>query len=214
MGKNGGAGNPSRDDTSPTAYMWEQIWVKDTWLEILGRYMHLEITKFTDPVTNEKKTKETLLFPRFHQWSAVSSLIESSREQGPGQKYLIQHSAGSGKTNSIAWLAHQLSTLHSEGKKVFDSVIVVTDRNVLDDQLQSAIKQIDAKTGVVAAVRGDGQGKAKEFAEALKASKPIIVVTIQTFPFVLEILQNEGKQGGKNFAVIADEAHSSQTGLY
>lgn len=212
MGNNGGAGNPSREDTSPTAYMWEQIWQKDNWLSILGRFMHLEKIQDTDAVTGERKLKETLLFPRFHQWSAVSSLIETSRIQGPGHRYLIQHSAGSGKTNSIAWLAHQLSTLHSSGAKVFDAVIVITDRTVLDDQLQSAIKQIDAKTGVVAAIRGDGESKSKQLAEALSGNKPIIVVTIQTFPFVLDKLREAGEKLGKNFAIIADEAHSSQTG--
>lgn len=212
MGNNGGAGNPSREDTSPTAYMWEQIWQKDTWLSILGRFMHLKKMQDTDAVTGEKKLKETLLFPRFHQWSAVSSLIETSRIQGPGHRYLIQHSAGSGKTNSIAWLAHQLSTLHSNGAKVFDAVIVITDRTVLDDQLQSAIKQIDAKTGVVAAIRSDGESKSKQLAEALSGNKPIIVVTIQTFPFVLDKLREAGEKLGKNFAIIADEAHSSQTG--
>jgi type I restriction enzyme R subunit len=212
IGNNGGAGNPSRADTSPTAYMWEQIWDKDTWLNILGRFMHLESIKETDPVTGEKNLKETLLFPRFHQWSAVTSLVEASRTQGPGHRYLIQHSAGSGKTNSIAWLAHQLSTLHSEGSKVFDAVIVITDRTVLDDQLQSAIKQIDAKTGVVAAISGDGESKSQQLATALSGSRPIIVVTIQTFPFVLDKLREQGEKLGKNFAIIADEAHSSQTG--
>jgi type I restriction enzyme R subunit len=212
MGSNGGAGNPSLEDTSPTAYMWEQIWEKDTWLNILGRFMHLESTKETDPVTGEKTLKETLLFPRFHQWSAVTSLVETSRAQGPGHRYLIQHSAGSGKTNSIAWLAHQLSTLHSDGNKVFDAVIVITDRTVLDDQLQSAIKQIDAKTGVVAAISGDGESKSQQLAAALSGSRPIIVVTIQTFPFVMDKLREQGETLGKNFAIIADEAHSSQTG--
>ena len=212
MGNNGGMGNPSRDDTSPTAYMWEQIWHKDTWLGILGRFMHLERIQQTDPVTGEKQVKETLLFPRFHQWSAVTSLIDAAKADGPGSRYLIQHSAGSGKTNSIAWLAHQLSTLHKEGKKVFDSVIVITDRTVLDDQLQSAIKQIDAKTGVVAAITGGGESKSKQLVEALQGNKPIIVVTIQTFPYVLDKLHELGEKQGKNFAIIADEAHSSQTG--
>ena len=212
LGNNGGAGNPSRDDTSPTAYMWEQIWQKETWLGILGRFMHLEKYQETDAVTGEKKLRETLLFPRFHQWSAVTALIAASNTDGPGHRYLIQHSAGSGKTNSIAWLAHQLSTLHAEGKKVFDAVIVITDRTVLDDQLQSAIKQIDSKTGVVAAITGNGESKSKQLAEALAGNKPIIVVTIQTFPFVMEKLREAGEKLDKNFAIIADEAHSSQTG--
>jgi type I restriction enzyme R subunit len=212
IGNNGAAGNPSREDTSPTAYMWEEVWEKDAWLNIFGRFMHLEREQEVDPVTGEKKLKETLLFPRFHQWSAVTKLLEATKTAGPGSRYLIQHSAGSGKTNSIAWLAHQLSTLHSNGSKVFDSVIVITDRTVLDDQLQSAIKQIDAKTGVVAAIGGTGAPKSRQLMDALKSNKPIIVVTIQTFPFVLDKLHEAGEKAGKNFAIIADEAHTSQTG--
>lgn len=145
----------------------------------------------------------------------MTRLIETARTEGPGHRYLIQHSAGSGKTNSIAWTAHQLSTLHSaDGSKVFSSVIVVTDRTVLDSQLQDAIKQIDSKTGVVVGIdNSTGGSKSSRLAEALTKSAQIIVVTIQTFPFATaELAKLEGSLVGRSFAIIADEAHSSQTG--
>lgn len=212
-GDDGRAGNPIDPDGSKTAYLWKTVFQKDNWLQILGRFMHLSIEHLVDPVTGEQSKRESLLFPRYHQWESVSKLIESAREEGPGHKYLIQHSAGSGKTNSIAWTAHQLSTLHNdEGKKVFDSVIVVTDRTVLDDQLSSAIQQIDHKTGVVAAIDTKQGSKSTALADALSSNKPIIVVTMQTFPFILGQIQESSAAKGKNFAIIADEAHSSQTG--
>ena len=140
MGNDGGKGNPPNPDGSPTSYLWERVLQRDAWLEIIGKFLHASSWKDTDPVTGEVTQHQSLLFPRFHQWESVTSLIAAARTEGTGQKYLIQHSAGSGKTNSIAWTAHQLSSLHSEaGVKVFDSVIVVTDRTVLDDQLQEAI---------------------------------------------------------------------------
>jgi type I restriction enzyme, R subunit len=213
MGDDGRAGNPPHPTSSKTAYLWERVWQRDSWLKILGQYMHLLEENDVDPVTGKKSKRQSLLFPRFHQLEAVNKIIDASRAEGPGSKYLIQHSAGSGKTNSIAWTAHQLSTLHNdEGKKVFDSVVVVTDRTVLDDQLQSAIQQIDAKTGVVAAITNKKGAKSTQLEAALKAGKPIIVVTIQTFPFVFNQIQNESWAAGKNFAIIADEAHSSQSG--
>jgi type I restriction enzyme R subunit len=211
QGDDGRAGNPLNPDGSSTSYLWERILQKDAWLGILGRFMHLQSEKSTDPVTGEVTRKETLLFPRYHQWESVTELVAAARSEGPGHRYLIQHSAGSGKTNSIAWTAHQLSTLHRpDGSKVFDSVIVVTDRTVLDSQLQEAIKQIDAKTGVVIGIDGKATGsKSKQLSDALSSSKQIIVVTVQTFGFVMDHL---GALTGKSFAVIADEAHSSQTG--
>jgi type I restriction enzyme R subunit len=213
MGDHGRAGNPHNPLSSRTAYLWERVLQKDSWLNILGRFMHVDIKKSIDPVTNKKVQKETLLFPRYHQWEAVTELVNTSRAEGPGNKYLIQHSAGSGKTNSIAWTAHQLSTLHREdGKKAFDSVIVVTDRTVLDDQLQEAIKQIDAKTGVVKAVTSKDGAKSKQIAEAIAGGTPIIVVTIQSFPEVYKYLDSSKDVAGKSFAIVADEAHSSQTG--
>lgn len=212
-GNDGRAGNPINPEGSKTSYLWENVFQKDNWLQILGRFMHLSIENLIDPVTGEQSKRESLLFPRYHQWESVSKLIVTAKAEGPGHKYLIQHSAGSGKTNSIAWTAHQLSTLHSdEGKKVFDSVIVVTDRTVLDDQLSSAIQQIDHKTGVVAAIDNKQGSKSTALADALRANKPIIVVTMQTFPFILGQIQESSAAKGKNFAIIADEAHSSQTG--
>lgn len=212
-GDDGRSGNPVNPDGSKTSYLWEEVWQRDNWLDIVGRFMHLNITDEVDLVTGKKTRTESLLFPRYHQWRAVKGLVEASKVEGAGQRYLIQHSAGSGKTNSIAWVAHQLSTLHLEdGSKAFDSVIVVTDRTVLDRQLQDAITQIDAKSGVVAAITSKDGAKSKQLEQALKAAKPIIVVTLQTFPFVFNKIQDAGAVGGKKFAIIADEAHSSQTG--
>ena len=212
-GDNHHAGNPPNPHGSPTAYLWQQILQRDTWLDILGRFLHLQVTDNVDPVSDKKIRTQTMLFPRFHQWEAVTRLVEASREQGPGRRYLIQHSAGSGKTNSISWLAHRLSVLHDEANKpVFDSVIVITDRNILDTQLQEAIRQIDRTPGVVAHIAGLGGAKSQELAEALQGGTKIIIVTIQTFPYALELIRTQADLKGKNFAIIADEAHSSQAG--
>ncbi len=212
-GDDGRAGNPVNPQSSKTSYLWEDVFQRDNWLQIIGRFMHLSIEEVIDPVTGSKERKESLLFPRYHQWQSVTKLVEAARNEGPGKKYLIQHSAGSGKTNSIAWTAHQLSTLHSNsGSKVFDSVIVVTDRTVLDDQLSSAIKQIENKTGVVAVIDNKNGSKSSALADALASNKPIITVTMQTFPFILKQIQETASAKGKTFAIIADEAHSSQTG--
>src|SRR5699024_10113461 len=149
------AGNPPTPHGSAPAYLGETILQRDTWLEILDRFMHLEITEKRDPDTGKKTRKETLLFPRYHQWDAVTRLVQAARTEGPGHKYLVQHSAGSGKTNSISWLAQRLSSLYdNDDDKVFSSVIVVTDRTVLDTQLQEAIHQINRTTGVVAHIDG------------------------------------------------------------
>lgn len=222
----GGAGNPpASGGKSSTAYLWEDILQRDAWLGILGRFLHLETKTSRDPISGEVSKSTTLLFPRFHQWDAVTKLTEAVSVEGPSHRYLIQHSAGSGKTNSIAWTAHRLARLQVDNEKVFDSVIVVTDRNVLDAQLQDAIKQIDATAqqgqayaGVVAAIDIDearkqgATSKSGLLAKALTGGKLIIVCTIQTFPFAMaEIRENSGLKG-KRFAVIADEAHSSQTG--
>ncbi|TFD52189.1 type I restriction endonuclease subunit R [Cryobacterium frigoriphilum] len=214
QGNEGRAGNPPNPNGSATSYLWERVFQTDAWLGILGQFMHLQVEKNIDLVTGEVETKETLLFPRFQQWESVTKLIETARVEGPGHRYLVQHSAGSGKTNSIAWTAHQLSTLHRpDGSKVFNSVIVVTDRTVLDTQLQDAIKQIDAKTGVVVGIESGSGSKASRLAEALLHGVQIIVVTIQTFPFVMDELDKlTGTLAGRSYAIIADEAHSSQTG--
>ncbi|MCU1584346.1 MAG: restriction endonuclease subunit [Microbacteriaceae bacterium] len=214
MGNDGGKGNPQNPNGSPTSYLWERVLQRDAWLEIIGKFLHASSWKETDAVTGEVTVRQSLLFPRFHQWESVTSLVKTAREEGPGTRFLIQHSAGSGKTNSIAWTAHQLSSLHNEaGKKVFDSVIVVTDRTVLDDQLQDAIYQIDHKTGVVVPItRGGTDSKSTALTKALTDRAQIIIVTIQTFPFALKAIRTSGALVGRSFAIIADEAHSSQTG--
>ena len=168
---------------------------RDAWLDILGKFCHVEVSKRHDPITGKLSTSTSLLFPRYHQWQVVTQLAASARAEGPGQKYLVQHSAGSGKTNSIAWTAHRLFTLHDEANaKVFDSVIVITDRTVLDTQLQEAIQQIESTTGFVVSVTGDEAGhvglasKSALLAKALTDGGKIIVVTIQTFPYALKII--------------------------
>lgn len=207
------AGNPPNPHGSASSYLWETILQRDTWLEILDRFLHLEVVETTNPETGKKTRKETLLFPRFHQWEVVTKLVEAARTEGPGHKYLIQHSAGSGKTNSISWLAQRLATLYNDAdEKVFSSVIVVTDRTVLDAQLQEAIHQINRTTGVVAHIDGLSGSKSSELADALESGTHIIIVTIQTFPFALSAISDRDSLQGRSFAIIADEAHSSQTG--
>jgi len=218
-GCDGGAGNPVNPHGSASSYLWERVLQRDSWLNIIGKFMHVETTRKRDPISGAVRTSTTLLFPRFHQWEVVTRLAETARTEGPGHRYLVQHSAGSGKTNSIAWTAHRLARLHDPNNaKVFDSVIVVTDRTVLDDQLQEAIRQIDSAQGVVATIddtevaRSGTGSKSGLLAKALTDGKLIIVVTIQTFPHALEAIREANGLKGKTFAVIADEAHSSQTG--
>ncbi|WP_411993382.1 type I restriction endonuclease subunit R [Agarivorans sp. DSG3-1] len=220
-------------DSYATAYLWNEIFQKDNLLLILSRYIHLEV-KDVEQLDGSIKVKETMIFPRYHQWAVVSKLLNTVDSEGTGQKYLIQHSAGSGKSNSIAWLSHQLASKHytspsiesdhpelgkKVGDKVFDSVIVITDRTVLDSQLQDTIYQFDHNEGMIARVNreealssGGGRSKSSQLAGELKASTSIIIVTIQTFPHVLEAIRKDSTLSGRSFAVIADEAHSSQTG--
>ncbi len=205
QGNDGGSGNPPNPKGHPTAYLWEQIWKPESWLEILGRYMVNQ--------RDEKKQITRTIFPRYHQLDATRKLLAAVLSDGPGTKYLIQHSAGSGKTNSIAWTAHFLAELHDANhKKVFDSVLVVSDRNVIDSQLRDSLFDFQRKTGVVASISGNDGSKSSELAEALSGDKKIVVCTIQTFPFALEAVRKLSATQGKRFAVIADEAHSSQTG--
>ena len=204
-GDDGAAGNPVNPNGHRTAYLWEEVWARDSWLEIIGRYI---VTK-----RDSKKQIISSIFPRYHQLDATRKLLATVLAEGAGQKYLIQHSAGSGKTNSIAWSAHFLADLHdAQHKKLFDSVLVVSDRNVLDAQLQEAIFDFERTSGVVATIKGESASKSKELAEALSGGKKIVVCTIQTFPFALKAVQELAATQGKRFAVIADEAHSSQTG--
>ena len=205
-GKNCGAGNPVPvGPCYPTDYLWKEVWERESWLEILGRYCIAERDK--------KKQISRILFPRYHQLVVTRKLQEAVREEGPGQKYLVQHSAGSGKTNSIAWTAHFFSELHdSDDNKVFDSVLVVSDRNVIDSQLQEALEAFERKKGVVASITSEDGSKSGKLAQALSGDKKVVVCTIQTFPFALEAVRELTATEGKRFAVIADEAHSSQTG--
>lgn len=218
--EDGGAGNPLNPNGSKSAYLWERVLQRDAWLNILGRMMYIKHESSTDPISGKTTKSSSCRFPRFHQWEAVTELTAAVTSEGVGKRYLIQHSAGSGKTDSIAWTAHRMARLHVDNRKVFDSVIVVTDRNVLDAQLQDAVKQIDNDQGIVVAIdrdeaaKGGGESKSKSglLAKALIDGNLIIVVTIQTFPFAMnEIRKNKGLKG-KTFAVIADEAHSSQSG--
>ncbi|MBP6479448.1 MAG: type I restriction endonuclease subunit R [Pseudomonadales bacterium] len=202
-GHDGGAGNPPKAGIA-TDYLWKEVWQRDSFLQILGRYLV--------PVRNAKKQLTGWIFPRYHQLTVTRKLVAAVANDGPGGKYLIQHSAGSGKTNSIAWTAHFLADLHdAEDHKVFDTVIVISDRTVLDAQLREAIESFERTRGVVAVVTGEGASKSKELAEALAAGKKIVVCTIQTFPFALEEVRKLAATRDKRFAVIADEAHSSQT---
>ncbi|MES1998994.1 MAG: type I restriction endonuclease [Pseudomonadota bacterium] len=221
LGNAGHAGNPpAADGGYRTAYLWREVWQRDSLLDILGRFMHLQVEEkriLTDEGI-KKITKETMIFPRYHQLDAVRRLVAHAQEYGPGRNYLVQHSAGSGKSNSIAWLAHRLSSLHdADDKKIFDSVIVITDRRILDQQLQNTIYQFDHKQGVVQKIDED----TRQLVQALANGTPIIITTLQKFPFIaetLEKLHDEVQYGvaistkDKQFAVIVDEAHSSQSG--
>ncbi len=206
LGDDGAAGNPvNAAGGHRTSYLWEQVWARDSWLEILGRYLIA--------VRDKKKQIERIIFPRYHQLDVTRKLQAAVLADSPGSKYLIQHSAGSGKTNSIAWTAHFLAELHqADHTKVFDTVLVVSDRNVIDSQLQEALFDFQRITGVVATIKNTEGSKSAALAEALSGDKKIVVCTIQTFPFALEAVRKLAATQGKRFAVIADEAHSSQTG--
>ena len=204
-GDNGGAGNPVNSNGFRTAYLWEEVLTRDSILDIIERFMHLSIEE--DKKTGKKK--ETVIFPRYHQLDVVRKLLTDAKANGSGHNYLIQHSAGSGKSNSIAWLAHHLSTLHDEiNRVVFDSIVVITDRRVLDRQLQDTIYQFEHVQGVVVRIE-EGTSKSPQLAKALNTGAKIIITTLQTFPFILDKVKHSAD---KKYAVIVDEAHSSQTG--
>ena len=205
-GDHGASGNPVNPAGGHrTAYLWEEVWERESWLEILGRYFVAE--------KGENRQLKTYLFPRYHQLDATRKLQAAVLADGPGSKYLIQHSAGSGKTKTIAWTAHFFADLHDANqKKIFDTVLVVSDRTVIDGQLQDALFDFERTTGVVAKVTGESASKSGELAEALSGDKKIVVCTIQTFPFALQAVREMSATKGKRFAVIADEAHSSQAG--
>ena len=204
-GDRGASGNPVNPTGHRTAYLWEEVWERESWLEILGRYFVAE--------KDDKRQLKAYLFPRYHQLDATRKLQAAVLADGPGARYLVQHSAGSGKTKTIAWTAHFFADLHdADHKKVFDTVLVVSDRTVIDGQLQDALFDFERTTGVVAKVTGESASKSGELAGALSGDKKIVVCTIQTFPFALEAVREMSATKGKRFAVIADEAHSSQAG--
>ncbi len=206
LGNGTGAGNPPNPSGHKTAYLWEQVWARDSLLDIIARFMHLEALEKT--VGGKKIKTESMIFPRYHQLDTVRKLIGHARANGVGNNYLVQHSAGSGKSNSIAWIAHRLASLHNDAdEKVFDSVIVVTDRLVLDQQLQNTIYQFEHKQGVVQKIDQDSA----QLAGALAAGTPIIITTLQKFPFV-SVSKKIEELPARRYAVIIDEAHSSQSG--
>lgn len=201
-GNVGGKGNPINEDGYDTAYLWESVLNKDRLLEILHKYLHLEVER--DDKTGEIKS-ERMIFPRYHQLDVVTKLLNDVKAHGSGRNYLIQHSAGSGKSNSIAWLAHRLTGLHdTRDEKIFHSVIIVTDRRVLDSQLQDTVYQFDHVEGVVQKI----DKNSRQLKEAIEAGTGIIITTLQKFP----VIYKEVNSGNKRFAIIVDEAHSSQTG--
>ena len=227
------AARPLRPSGYRTGYFWENVLQRDKFLDILGHFMFVEKKeeKVEDGRGGQRHiTKEAVIFPRYHQLDAVRKIVDAARDEGPGRNYLIQHSAGSGKTNSISWLSHRLASLHdSEDRKVFDCVVVITDRRVLDQQLQDAIYQIEHAQGVVKAIDQDS----KQLAAALIDGTKIVITTLQKFPFVLRGLLHAAGAGTqeqataeekaqakawereiatRRYAVIVDEAHSSQTG--
>lgn len=201
-GNVGGKGNPDNPDGYDTSYLWENVLCKDRLLEILQKYLHLEVVR--EEKSGEIKS-ERMIFPRYHQLDVVTKLLADVKANGSGKNYLIQHSAGSGKSNSIAWLAHRLSGLHNElDEKIFQSVIIVTDRRVLDSQLQNTVYQFDHVEGVVVKI----DKNAKQLKDAIESGAGIIITTLQKFP----VIYKEVNASNKRFAIIVDEAHSSQTG--
>lgn len=220
QGNDGAAGNPpgaagaDGQPTYPVSYLWREVLQKDNWLRIFQRFVLLEKQDVKD-AKGHTSIKETLIFPRFHQWQAVTQMTQAVRSEGVGQPYCIQHSAGSGKTNTIAWIAHSLIRLReSDGTPFFHSVIVVTDRQVLDKQLQEAITQIEHQSGVVRAIDRETSplSKSQQLAEAMLSGTPIIVCTLQTFPYAQKAILGERSLSDRRFAVVIDEAHSSTGG--
>ena len=201
----GGAGNPIDGGGYGSRHLWERVWERGTWLDLLGRYAVEE--------RDAQGRLKSVVFPRYHQLDATAGLLAAVKRDGPGGRYLIQHSAGSGKTKSIAWSAHFLSTLHDgEDQKVFDTVLVVSDRRQIDKQLGDALRAMERVQGVVAVLESGGSSKSSRLAAALAAGKKVVVCTMQTFPHALEEARSLSATEGKRFAVIADEAHSGQAG--
>jgi type I restriction enzyme, R subunit len=203
-GNNNGKGNPPVSDGYDTEYLWREIWSYDTWLDVLAKFVQ-------QGRDNYGRAKGAPIFPRYHQWDAVTRLAADVLVRGTGHNYLVQHSAGSGKTNSIAWLAHRISTLHNQfDQRIFDKVVVITDRRILDEQLREKVEQFEKVVGTVISVTGRKDPKSEELAAALISPAKIVITTLQTFPFVHKKLGTD--LAAKKFAIIVDEAHSSQTG--
>lgn len=204
-GQQGGAGNPPNPAGHRTAYLWEEVWQRDAWLDLLARFIHVEVPSKGSATSKRKAAR--VIFPRFHQWHAVRRIESDARKTGAGTQYLVQHSAGSGKSNTIAWLAHRLSNLHdATDTKVFDKVVVITDRVILDRQLQDTIYQFEHARGVVVKI----DKNSAQLAQALAGEQArIIITTLQKFPFVLDKV---GELPARRYAIVIDEAHSSQTG--
>ncbi|MEM9597024.1 MAG: DEAD/DEAH box helicase family protein [Acidobacteriota bacterium] len=207
-GRDHGAGNPAVEGKHRTWYLWEEVWQRDSLLEILSRFLHLQRKEKLRP-DGSNEVRETLIFPRYHQLECVRKLVAAARQNGAGTNYLVQHSAGSGKSNSIAWLAHRLASLHdADDRKLYDGVVVITDRRVLDQQLQDTIYQIDHKQGVVRRIK-DGQMKSAQLADALREGAPIIICTLHSFGWVADKIES---LVDRRYAIVVDEAHSSQSG--
>ncbi|WP_437829866.1 type I restriction endonuclease subunit R [Sorangium sp. So ce1153] len=203
-GRDGGAGNADHPTGHRTAYLWEQVLQRDSLLDLVGRFIHLEKKEVEED--GKKVTKETIVFPRYHQLDVVRKLETAARTEGAGRSYLVQHSAGSGKSNSIAWLAHRLATLHNpDDERVFHSVVVMTDRKILDKQLQETVFQFEHKEGFVEKI----DQNSTQLGKALTAGTPIIITTLQKFPFVTGKIEKLPK---RRYAIVVDEAHSSQSG--
>ena len=207
-GVNSGAGNPTFKDKYSVSYMWEDILKKDTVLDLISKFIFIETKESEDELTGKIKKSENIIFPRYHQLDVIRKVLADVSENRTAQNYLIQHSAGSGKTNSIAWLAHRLTSLHdADNKIIFDNVVIVTDRVVVDRQLQKAIMGMEHKAGLIRVM--DEKCNSADLAIALKGNTKIIATTIQKFPYIVDSVSGLKK---KNFAVIIDEAHSSTAG--
>lgn len=207
-GVDAGAGNPNYPDRYSVSYMWDDILQKDTILDLLSRFLYLEHKESKDAVTGKLKTSENLIFPRYHQLDVIRKLLADVVENGTSQNYLIQHSAGSGKTNSIAWLAYRLASQHDRDNRIiFDNIIIMTDRVVVDRQLQQAVMSLEHQSGFIKVM--NDECTSADLAAALRGNTKIIATTVQKFPYIVDSVAG---LKNKHFAVIIDEAHSSTAG--
>lgn len=207
-GIDAGAGNPLNEDGFGVSYMWEDILKKDTLLDLISKFVFIERKKKEDPLTGKEKVKESVIFPRYHQLDVIRRLVSDLKANHTQNNYLIQHSAGSGKTNSIAWLSHRLASLHDDNDRIiFDNIIIVTDRIVVDRQLQAAVMGLEHKSGLIQVM--DDKCSSADLATALEGNTKIIATTIQKFPYIVDSVSGLKH---KKFAVIIDEAHSSTSG--